>query len=782
MEPPLAGVRVLDFGMAAVGPVSVSYLGYLGADVIKIESPAGDIVRKPWVITMNGMGTTFIGNNTNKRSIVIDLKDDQDRAIAIELVKTADVVLDNFRSPDVMKGLGLGYDVMRTANPQIIYLQSSAYGNRGPMKGMVSHDPVTQAAGGYASMNGAVGAPPELSRASARLDWSAAMINCAGMLGALYLRRRTGRGMMLETNQFTSTITAGLSRFSEYLQTGDVPGPFGSARPNVTPDEVFVTASGFLSITAPNDRVWSRLCGALGLNGLVEDLRFRTNAARVEHRAELVELLETVLSSKAAWQWENLLKAHNVPCSQYFQDRPTSHMLMEHPQVLAHEMAKRIETPWGASNVCNAHWTFSKNCTVLERPAPLLDEHREQILAELPRRTPRTVPGSEPQVEGVLAGLTVIDVSQGLSGPMCSMILADLGADVVKVEPPEGDWLREVGPMVDGESALFVRLNRGKKGVTLDLKDPADKQAFTDLVATADVLVEGYRTGVMDALGLGYDDLETIAPGLVYCSISGNGSKGPMASLPATELDIQAAVGSWRRLGVRTQAPLRVGFDIMSTVAAWAGVQATLAALYVRQEHGEGQHVETSLMHVGVALQSQNFAAESNPDRWAKESLAGYVRPPEHGFRCADAYFLLDISREAEQWALFCQMIGADAILEDPLFLDFDLRQDNGHLLVAAMAPYLASWQFAELNELVRGLGGTIVRISDAATLMADPQVDALGLVRELHHPVLGTYRTTNVPWESTEPFARLAPAPAPSLGEHNEEILHKSAGVPTPV
>lgn len=383
MKGPLEGVRVLDFGMAAVGPISTTYLGVLGADVIKIEQPSGDIVRRPTGVTMKGMGTTFIGNNCTKRGIVLDLKQEGDRAIAYELVRRAHVVMDNFRSGDVMVRLGLGYDVLSGINPQIIYLQSSAYGNVGPMKGMVSYDHMTQAAGGYVSMNGRPGGRPECSRGTARLDWNAANINCIGLLIALYVAKRTGRGMYIETNQFHSTVMAGLTRFAEYFATGVPPAPMGSARPNIVPDQAFGTALGYISVSVLNDRIWRRFCEALGLGDVATDRRFATNPARVAHRDELVPLLEDVFSKKAAWQWARTLREHRVPCGEFFQDRPETHLLMEHPQVIANHMADTIETPWGRMDTHFAHWRFSKSATSITRPAPMLDEHREEILAEL---------------------------------------------------------------------------------------------------------------------------------------------------------------------------------------------------------------------------------------------------------------------------------------------------------------------------------------------------------------------------------------------------------------
>src|SRR5207247_241931 len=226
MAGPLAGIRVLDFGMAAVGPLATTYLRLLGADVIKIEQPKGDIVRRPSGPTMQGMGITFIANNYTKRGLCLDLKTDEDREIACKLIATADVVLDNFRSGDIMERLGLGYEVQ----PQII-----------------------------------------------------------------------------------PTSVAGLTRYTGYVTTGAVPGPLGSARPNIVPDQAFPTALGYLSVSAVHNGIWARLCAALGRQELSTDPRFVTNAERVKNREVLIPILEGIFKKKAAWQWEQVLKAHGVP-------------------------------------------------------------------------------------------------------------------------------------------------------------------------------------------------------------------------------------------------------------------------------------------------------------------------------------------------------------------------------------------------------------------------------------------------------------------------------------
>ena len=389
MDGPLTGIRVLDFGMAAVGPIAAEYLGELGADVIKIESPRGDIVRRGKPM-MRGMSHTFLGNNLTKRGIVLDLKDAEDHEIALKLIATADVLIENFRSPAVMERLGLGYSRLAEINPRLIYLQSSAYGPRGPMHGMTSNDWFAQASSGATSVNGEVGGPGEFSRGTAALDWNGAFVNLQAVLIALYVRERTGRGMMVQTSQFQSAMVAGTTRMAEYLATGRAPRPMGSARPNVVPDQAFATADGHISVSVPHNGVWLRLCAAAGRPDLAEDERFDTNDARVANREALVTLLDDVFRGRTTDEWVGTLRRAGVPVGEMQQGPSLSASLLAHPQAQAEGVISVMDTPWGRMATAEPHWQFDKTDTHINRPAPALGEHQDEVLGELGVR-PRAV-------------------------------------------------------------------------------------------------------------------------------------------------------------------------------------------------------------------------------------------------------------------------------------------------------------------------------------------------------------------------------------------------------
>ena len=382
MDSALSDLRVLDFGQAAVGPIAAEYLGWLGADVIKVESPNGDTVRrtKP---TLRGTGHTFLGNNLNKRGVVLNLKDPEGRELALRLIETADVLVENFRSPEVMRRLGLGYDVLRERNPRLIYLQGSAYGPRGPMHGMTSNEWFSQAAAGLTSVTGENGGRAQFSRGTATLDWSGAFTNLQAILVALWVRQRTGRGTFIQTSQLQSTIVGATSRIAEYFATGEAPRPMGSARSNIVPDQAFASADGYVAVCVPHDGFWPKLCAALGRDDLRDDPRFATNRARVEHREALIPILQACFLERPSDEWVRRLREADVPVADYQRGATLSASLLEHPQAQAEDLVTVLDTPYGAMASARPHWRFDKTEARITRAAPSLGEHSAEVLAEL---------------------------------------------------------------------------------------------------------------------------------------------------------------------------------------------------------------------------------------------------------------------------------------------------------------------------------------------------------------------------------------------------------------
>ena len=364
-----------------------------------------------------------------------------------------------------------------------------------------------------------------------------------------------------------------------------------------------------------------------------------------------------------------------------------------------------------------------------------------------------------------------------MSGPLAAMQLGDLGAEVVKVEPPEGDWLRQVPPFQGGESALFLQLNRNKRGAAIDLKTAEGLALARSLVQDADIVVEGYRPGVMKRLGLDYATLSELNPRLIYCSITGNGTTGPLADQPATELDVQAAVGANRHLGVPGEEPLRFGLDQASMSGGMSGFQGILAALIWRERSGLGQHVDVSLLGSEVGVYQWTFTAERHPADQISNAVTGLNAEPDHGYLCADGPIYISNFRDYEKgWIPFLSGIGRADLLEDPRFSSREAIFAYLDDVRVEINRTLATWHWEDVRRVVEDeAGGMFGRMLDLGEVVEHPQTRALDMIRTMAHPAAGLIRVVNTPWMFDTELAALRTAP-PLLGQHTEEIA-RTAG-----
>lgn len=324
----------------------------------------------------------------------------------------------------------------------------------------------------------------------------------------------------------------------------------------------------------------------------------------------------------------------------------------------------------------------------------------------------------------MLDGLTVIEIAEGIPGPMCGKVLADLGAAVTRIEPPGGDWLDRAAP------AIGAQLNAGKSKVTLDLKTPAGQARLHALAVRSDLAIVGHRRSTLPGLGLAYATVQAAAPRLVYCHLSGWGSDGPRGDAAASELTVQVVAGLTRYLGTAGTAPVRQGFDLVSISTGVAAAQAGLAALLWRERSGQGQYVEVSMLATAVALMQWSIAAGSGPDSWDGRQLCSHNWPPDHGFQCADTRCLIDLRSNEEAWPSLLRDIGCADLADDPRFATRAALDLHGAALPSLTAPRLSAWAFTDLQALVRDkYDGTIVPMLSLPDVIAHPQIQHLGLI-----------------------------------------------------
>jgi crotonobetainyl-CoA:carnitine CoA-transferase CaiB-like acyl-CoA transferase len=371
-----------------------------------------------------------------------------------------------------------------------------------------------------------------------------------------------------------------------------------------------------------------------------------------------------------------------------------------------------------------------------------------------------------------LDGIRVIDQTQVMAGPSCSMLLADMGADVIKVEPPAGEASRTQGhQLAPGVSAAFVAINRNKRGMTLDLKQPDGVAVLKKLVGTADILVENYRPGVAKRLGVDYETLKPLNPRLIYCSISGFGQTGPYASRGGYDLIAQGMSGIMSVTGHPGGAPVKVGIPITDLGAGLFATFGILCALRARRVTGRGQFVDTSLFEAGLALSvweaTEYWLTGRTPQPMGS---AHRMNAPYQALRASDGYFTVGAAND-KLWPLFCALIGRDELVRDERFETVALRVQHRPALQEEIEKATVHHPRAHWLERCEAAGIPAGPIYSVPEALADPHARARGMVQELTHPVAGRVKVLGNPvkMSATPPVMRKA---APQLGEDTAAIL----------
>lgn len=379
-----------------------------------------------------------------------------------------------------------------------------------------------------------------------------------------------------------------------------------------------------------------------------------------------------------------------------------------------------------------------------------------------------------------LSGLRVLDVSQVLAGPYAAMLLGDMGADVIKVEMPgTGDHSRQMAPRVsDGVSGAFLAVNRNKRGVAINLKDTQGLEVMKRLVAKSDVLIENFRPGVAARLGIDYESLCTVNPGLVHCSISGFGQTGPYASRGGFDLIAQGMSGLMSVTGTPHGDPAKCGVPVTDLGAGMFAVYGILAALAARERTGRGQQVDTSLFEAGLGLEVwesvEYFHTGNTP---VPTGSAHRLGAPYQAFRCSDGY--INVGADGNRhWPLFCKVIGAPELVDDPRFASNPDRLEHLEDLVEAIEYRTVTESRNHWLDLLEREGVPAGPINSVPEALRDPQTEARDMVQTIEHPRLGTLRALG-PVVKLSDTPAVITRPAPDLGQDTDPVLSDCGFLP---
>ncbi len=375
-------------------------------------------------------------------------------------------------------------------------------------------------------------------------------------------------------------------------------------------------------------------------------------------------------------------------------------------------------------------------------------------------------------INAALAGVRVLDFAQVGAGPMCSMQLGDLGAEVFKIEPPAGDLGRKLGPpWQEGESVVSMSFNRNKRSLVIDMKKPESAALVRRMVAQADIVLESFRPGVMARLGIGYEALSAVNPRIVFCSISAYGQTGPWKDKPGVDGIIQAVSGLMSNIGDADSPPMKVLVPAVDMVTGFLATTAVLAALRARDTTGKGQHLDQSLYNSAVMLQQSAVASFlSDGEVPARTGTAAPYSAPNEAYPTKDGWIMIAAYHE-DRWKAFCSVLGDPALAAHPDFATNPQRVANRARLMTQLTKLLAAKTSAEWQEVLEAADIICGPIADYRMLMESPQLAHNGVIVEATNSIAGTLRMPGMALGDRNAQSRVHRGP-PAVGEHSCEVL----------
>lgn len=765
----LDGIRVIELAQGIAGPYTGMLLAEQGAEVIKLELPQGDVAR----------GTPgFHIWNRSKRSIVADLFAQEGHALVQRLVATADVVLVDHQ-PGAVQGADLQYHTLRQHNPGLIYCHLPAFGSAGPHARRYADDALVAAVSGllgsqWSHRDGGVYLVIPIA------SYGAAFVASAAITAALYERTHSGQGQQIEVSWLagafamqTGTILSHPELLRLFSGRANPLGPIPCYRLYQAQDE-------WLFIACGNATFWHKLCLALEHPEWVADPRYEKAPWGIApgDREELAHHIAAIIAGKPRAEWLRILRAHDVPCAPV----TTRQEFMTFSQTIHNHMRVEVDDPHlGKTVQMGVPLRLSHTPGAISGPAPLLGQHTAEVTATLPHVsvthghavTPRhdsasserhTYQSSAPPLRGVL----VLDFASYIAGTLGPMMLAQLGANVIKVESLQGDAFRAFG-------FGFLGWNQGKRGIAVNLQSPQGREVVYDLVRTADVVVENLRPGATKRYGIDYETLSRLNPRLIYATVTAFGSSGPEHDQPGFDPLLQARSGIMRAQGGHGHPPFYLTCGVCDYAAALLTAYGVTAALYARQRTGRGQHVETSLLNAAMAVQSGNFIfyqgrpdmENGGPDLWGTSALYRI-------YLTAESSLFLAVRTEP-QWQALCQVLAQPDLGRRYGFQQAQQEGAEG-TLGQHLAQIFATRRTAEWLKVLDRAGVPCAPVLPLSALFHDEHVAANDLLATHVHPQWGEVRQTGI-------FAKFSRTPAvlpyvaPLLGQHTVEVLREIAG-----
>ena len=757
-----------------------------GAEVVKIEPPCGEKFRDlPGSIQWN----------RGKKSVVLDLQAPDGQEKARGLAQLADVVVENFR-PGVSQRLGIDYESLRAGHPGLVYASLTSFGSSGPYAQYKGYDAVVAAKSGrmmmFAGQNPREGPNYVVVRGVCH---AAATALIRGITAALYVRERTGRGQRVETSMLKAVTTYDHvswihGQMVDGGKEGYPPDPtVGTGRPNPTGYLPARTKDGrWIQLGNVVERLFRSMMHSLDMDFIYEDPRFKT-APYLDQEA--IAALERIMLEKVQektldeWMTIFLSEAGNAAAEPYL----TSEQALAHPQIVHNGNVQNLDDPRaGGTRQIGPMVNMRGTPGGTQCPAPALGQHTDEVLARLGREVKRQSSGPKgPMPTHPLEGITVLDLGTVINGPLGCALVAELGARVIRIEAPGGDWGRAGLPM------SAQRTMAGSEGICLDLKTAEGQEVMNKLAAKADLLLHSMRPGAPERTGIGYEQLSKINPDLVYLYAGGYGSTGPYSHRPSMA-PIAGAVsgGGVAQMGRGSLPPpgRPMTIDEIAAVAkqlkrandgtadhstAMVNAVGLLLGLYARERTRSAQFVESTMIAANAYANIDDFFWHEGRERRPLPDRDGYgLNALYRLYRAKTGWVFLACPFE-DEWDALCRVIDRTDLLADPRFDTPESRQRHDDDLAGELAVIFTEEDPWYWENLLTGADVACVKAEDRGMYCffnEDPHVRENRMLTRVEAPRFGEFWRYSPVIEFSETSGRAGPGPL--KGQHTRPILRE--------
>ena len=779
-------MRVLELGEGVSAALAARLLGDHGAEVVKVEGPEGDSSRRrgpfPGGAPDPEQSGLFLALNTNKRGVCLDLASKTGRQELDRLLDWADVLIHNC-ARERANTLGIDAAELERRRPDLVTLSITPFGATGPYADFEAEELIVSGGGGWANLCPAATGRPDLPPLKVFGHQCGLMSGVAGATVAMAAytdARRTGVGEFIDFSLQAYTASVLENAIPNYSYQGLVATRYGSRI--LIPWKIFECRDGPLFVSCMEQDQWERLVELMGNPEWAALEVFATVRERSKNHDVVHNFVQEWLAEQSAALMYHEMQKHRICAapvlslaqiaeSQHLQDR-------DFFSEVTHNGAGRLRHM--APVAC-----IDGTRLAVPQGAPTLGEHNGVVLGgPLPARLPRQ-PTQDAQLP--LAGIRVADLSWAWAGPFCAMNLAHLGAEVVRFESAgRPDLYRRLPLHPKGVErtldtvGMFNQWNQGKKSVSLNLAEPRAKALLADYIASCDVVVENFATGVMDRLGLGYEVLAERNPGLIVASIAGYGQTGPYARYMGYGPAIGPLTGLSMGTGFAGDGPSEIGVSMPDPNAGITAAFEICAALEKRRETGRGCHLDISLWEATAAFAIEAWMAYAmNGEEPTRQGNRDPWMSP-HGFfpSSGEDRWIGIACRSDADWRVICREV-APELTDDDRFESFELRKRNEDALESELAARTRTRDRWELTRALQAEGVAAFPALTSEDLVNDPHLEERGFFECLPHPAVGARTHAGIPYRLRHRPNGVR-APAPMLGANTDEILSEELGYST--